>query len=120
MNYKILIVDDELDIRDLLSMFLENEGFEIETAVDGLDAIEKINISRPNLVISDIRMPRCNGFELFEFIVNMGAPCIPVLFISGYVGMDIEKYVSYENFAGFISKPMKLSTLKQRIHEIKE
>lgn len=118
MSYKILVVDDEVDIRSLLAQFLKTEGYDIEVAVDGLDALEKINASRPDLVISDIRMPRCNGFDLLDNVSKLGSSPLPMLFISGYVGMNTNAVSENKNFAGFISKPVKWNILVSSIQKI--
>lgn len=120
MGYKILVVDDEVDIRELLAQFLEKEGYDIDTAVDGVDAFDKIKASRPDLVISDIRMPRSNGFELLDNVTKLGPPPLPMLFISGYAGIDSKVYASNKNFAGFIAKPVKWNVLMNSIQDIQK
>ena len=67
-NYKILLVDDEPGLRNAVKTFLEDEGFEITIAVDGEDGWEKAQKLFPDLIISDIMMPRCNGYALLEKI----------------------------------------------------
>ena len=57
-------MDDSLTIRELEKSILESEGYQVEVAVDGLDAIEVLTKSNFDLVISDVEMPRMNGFEL--------------------------------------------------------
>ena len=68
MSYpeKILIVDDEAPIRNLLSAFLSVEGFNITLAEDGLDSLDKMKNSNFDLVITDINMPRMDGIELLK------------------------------------------------------
>ena|SRR5690242_1108625 len=65
---RILLVDDEPGIRLTLGAVLSLKGYEVETAVDGMDAIERFTARRPDLVISDLRMPRMDGFELLRKI----------------------------------------------------
>ncbi len=62
---KILVVDDTPVIRRLLCEVLVSEGYETEEAVDGMEAIEKIRLSKYDLVFCDIHMPRKNGFDTF-------------------------------------------------------
>ena len=61
---QILLVDDEPGLRNAVKTFLEDEGFEITVAVDGEDGWEKAQQFFPDLIISDIMMPRCNGYAL--------------------------------------------------------
>jgi CheY-like chemotaxis protein len=88
-RYKILCVDDEPSVRESTSLVLESEGYEVVTAKDGVDALNKISDSIPDLLISDLRMPNMSGFELLN-IVREKFPQIPVIAISGqYVSDDL-------------------------------
>jgi CheY-like chemotaxis protein len=60
---RVLVVDDSEVIRDLISMNLELEGFEVVTAVDGQDALDKIQDVLPDVITIDVRMPRLDGFD---------------------------------------------------------
>jgi len=66
LPYKVLIVDDEESIRDILDEILDTLGFETETAQDGIDALEKLEKQQFDMVLSDINMPRMKGFELLK------------------------------------------------------
>jgi two-component system, OmpR family, alkaline phosphatase synthesis response regulator PhoP len=73
MSKKLLIVDDEPHIRQLLSQTLEDledEGVEIFTAKDGVEALEVIQAESPNLVLLDVMMPRMNGFDVCHQVKN--------------------------------------------------
>ena len=69
-NFSILVVDDEEMMRDLLSKILSREGYKIITAIDGVDALEKLSKNKVDIVISDMKMPRMNGFELLKNVIN--------------------------------------------------
>lgn len=64
MAIKVLVVEDEKDSRDFLATFLKLEGFTVATANDGLQGIEKIESECPDIIISDICMPRLDGIEM--------------------------------------------------------
>ncbi len=64
MTAKLLVIDDDPDIRDVLSAFLEAEGFEVITAADGLEGLELIRSENPDLIILDLMMPEVDGFEV--------------------------------------------------------
>ncbi len=64
MAKRILAVDDEASIRRLVTITLENRGFIVETANDGQEAIDKIAISKPDLVVLDVMMPKMTGWEV--------------------------------------------------------
>ncbi len=63
---RILVVDDEPDIRDFLSTCVEDAGFQVQTAFDGQDALEKIEKNPPDLITLDLAMPRMTGSELMK------------------------------------------------------
>ena len=70
MTYRILVVDDETHILQVLSLKLRNSGFEVSTAVDGEDALRQALDNPPDLIITDIQMPYMNGIELCSALVE--------------------------------------------------
>ncbi|MDQ1643292.1 MAG: hypothetical protein QOJ90_2643 [Actinomycetota bacterium] len=64
--WRVLVVDDSAVIRELISVNLELEGFEVVTAVDGQDALDKVREVHPDVVTIDVKMPRLDGFETVE------------------------------------------------------
>ena len=63
---KILLADDEEDIKTVISLYLGAKGYEVVTAYDGLDAIEKAKTEKPDLILLDVMMPIMNGFEVCQ------------------------------------------------------
>ena len=108
INSTILVVDDESHIRQVLSLKLTHAGWNVITAVDGEDALHQAIEHRPDLVITDIRMPNMDGTALLKALRNI-APNLPVLALSGYVDPgDIAEF----DFDGFIKKPFKLDEFR--------
>ena len=64
MAKKILIADDEEDVKVVVQLFLESKGYEIVTAFDGLDALQKAKDEKPDMILLDIMMPLIDGFEV--------------------------------------------------------
>lgn len=90
MKKEILLVDDEPSIRVLLGAVLEANGYEVRTAEDGFAALRNVRSTLPDLIISDLRMPNMNGFELLA-VIREQFPALPVLAISGeFVGDQVE------------------------------
>jgi CheY-like chemotaxis protein len=85
---RILLVDDELVVRKLVSRHLVAAGYVVRVAEDGLDAIEKLRAGPLELIISDLRMPRMTGFEFLE-VVRKRFPQIPVIVISGFAANEL-------------------------------
>ena len=91
MSYRILLVDDEPSIRVVLGAILEEAGYTVDVAEDGLSALRKIESAAPDLLLTDLRMPNLNGFELLE-IMRARLPHIPRVAISGeFLASDVEK-----------------------------
>jgi len=68
MGKKILLADDDPDVVEVVSMLLEDEGYEVVTARDGAEALEKIKLENPDLIILDLLMPHVDGFAVFDML----------------------------------------------------
>jgi len=85
----ILIVDDELDIREYLSLCMTDVGFKVETAEDGLVALEKVEKHIPDFILLDLKMPKMSGVRVFRRLrKNPDWKHIPVIIISGHIGNE--------------------------------
>lgn len=106
---KILIVDDEAVIREFLCEVL-SDSYDITTAFDGYEAIEKIKVQSFDLIITDMKMPRITGEEVVKF-AKANSPSSKVIVISGYSSL----YSVCESIDGgadeFISKPFSIKQL---------
>ena len=79
---RVLVVDDEAANRELISDILADEGYDVVTAQDGLDALNQLAVPLPDVIISDLRMPRMSGVE-FLAVVRRKYPDVPLIAISG-------------------------------------
>jgi len=116
---KILIADDEPDIRELVALILELDDHEVLQARDGQEAVEKTRAEQPDLILMDVRMPRLTGYEACELLkADPATRDIPVVFLSakGQVG---EVKAGYQaGAAAYLVKPFdaeELLTLVQRL-----
>jgi response regulator RpfG family c-di-GMP phosphodiesterase len=112
---RILVVDDERVIREILSDFLGLEGYVVRTVEDGMQALEELQRRSYNLVISDLKMPKMNGLDLIEKITELGIPVLTVIMTGfGTVETAIEamKHGAYD----YILKPFKVEEV---IHIVK-
>jgi CheY-like chemotaxis protein len=95
MAKKILIVEDDFDTRYVLSLILKSEGYEVATAADGECALAVMLEDRPDLIITDIHMPRLNGVELTRRIrLKEETSAIPILAITAYGPMTMKNAIS--------------------------
>jgi two-component system alkaline phosphatase synthesis response regulator PhoP/two-component system response regulator VicR len=83
MTKHILAVDDEPNIRRLLEVNLQRAGYQVTTASDGQDALEKFSRARPDLVLLDVMMPRIDGFEVLRRLkADPGTAGVPILMLT--------------------------------------
>lgn len=114
MNKKILIVDDEIDILFLLKKKLENEGFQVITAVDGKDGVEKVRKENVDLIVLDIIMPVMNGFSMLkELRVSAKTKEIPVIILTARHAM--KDTFEAMNVDCFFEKPYDVNELTGKI-----
>ncbi len=81
-RFRLLVVDDDEAIREIISAMLTEQGYEIVTAEDGQQALELLPQFRPHLVVTDMRMPRMSGDELVR-IMRESFPQLPIIVVSG-------------------------------------
>jgi response regulator RpfG family c-di-GMP phosphodiesterase len=108
---KILIVDDDKAILNLLSRKLELIGYLCDTEPDGLRAIHRVKAQRYDLVILDVNMPYINGTEMLYFL-RRTAPDIPVVMISGMDSTDLVRKTLREGAYDYLVKPLRLDELE--------
>ncbi|MGZ3769862.1 MAG: response regulator [Bdellovibrio sp.] len=114
---RILIVDDEVLLCELMSSIFSMEGFEIKTAYDGMIAQKIFHDFKPELIISDIRMPNCDGYCLLEMVHKEGTST-PMVFMTGYGAGETDKLSKYPNVKKIYSKPLDIDELINFIKEI--
>jgi len=115
----ILVVDDDKLILDVLTDTLETCGYQVTTAVDGENAITKINEAAPDLILLDVQMPGLNGFEVCQRVKNdVFLRHIPVILLTAQIGTE-NKITGLEFGADdYITKPFSVEELLARIRTI--
>jgi len=121
---RILVVDDELNIRRLVQVNLEAEGYIVEEAVDGIEGLEKIRANPPDLIVLDIMMPRMDGTETMKEIqADPKLQEIPVIFLTAKA-QDKDVFIGWQSgCACYLTKPFNPRELKifaRRILEAQE
>ena len=116
---KILVVDDEVNITQILEFSIGAEGFEVISAQNGEEAIEKARREQPDLIILDIMMPKIDGYEACRILkANPLTKNIPVVLLTAK-GRDIDKRLGMEVGAtDYIVKPFSPNKLVERIHQL--
>ncbi|KPL78936.1 chemotaxis protein CheY [Ornatilinea apprima] len=121
MAKKILIAEDEADIRALIEFTLKFAGFDVVTAKNGLEALEAAQAELPDLILLDVRMPQMTGYEACEAIKSdPDIRHIPVVFLSAK-GQEKEILAGLEAGATeYLLKPFAPDELARRITELLE
>lgn len=120
MAEKILIVDDDREMVELIELFLSNAGFATLSAFSGEEALEKTFQEKPDLILLDIMMPKIDGWEVLRRIKNdPEAQNIPVAFITART-QNIDKMIglSVMKAAGYITKPFSKQELLTEVKRI--
>lgn len=120
LKKKILVVEDEFGLQEIFRDIFKMEGYEVRVAVDGIDGFEAFKEFEPDLVFTDVVMPKMSGLDLVRKIREIN-PVIKVIYISGFFGIrrlkqeldkDIEKY-GYPT----LSKPFKTSGMLELVKD---
>ena len=113
----ILIVDDSSDLARVIADFLHMFEYEVTLASDGLEALNILATQTVDLVVSDIHMPKLDGFQLLGE-VREHHPATPVILITGFSVGEAQKQAFERGASAFVGKPFHLKELKQVIDEV--
>jgi len=110
----ILLVDDDPGLLRLISMRLNASGYEVETVESGEQALARLSISKPNLVITDLRMGGMDGMELFEAIHKTN-PTLPVVILTAHGSIPDAVDATNRGVFGFLTKPFESKALLSQV-----
>lgn len=111
---KILTVDDDPDILKLLGMRLKAAGYQVISASNAEEALSQIAISRPSLVITDLRMPGMDGMALFD-VIHKSDPALPVIMVTAHGSIPEAVDATQRGVFGFLTKPFDSKSLLQQV-----
>ncbi|MEH2277308.1 MAG: response regulator [Nostoc sp.] len=111
----ILVCDDIKPMVEMMKLILESEGYEVSTANSGSEAIDKIQMNKPNLLITNLSMPDMSGWDIVNYVrQNLKLNTLPILIVSGN---NEEEFINNE-VAGFLCKPVKLDVFVKKVKSI--
>jgi DNA-binding NtrC family response regulator len=113
---RILVVDDEWSIRDVLSNILRSEGYEVDTAEDGEQGIRKIEAGNYDLVITDLKMPKVDGIEVLRYLSTLNGPTLGIV-ATGYGSIESAVEALRLGAFDYITKPFHLDEIKILVHK---
>jgi two-component system alkaline phosphatase synthesis response regulator PhoP len=121
---KILIVDDEQDIVEIVQYTLEAKGHDVTSAKDGAEGIAKVKKSEPDLIVLDIMMPKMNGMQVVEYLRNKEEynhiPIVMLTATTQYSKRPDEEWGKKMGVEDFISKPFEPMDLLKRVDKVLE
>jgi DNA-binding NtrC family response regulator len=113
---KILVLDDEVDILEILNDLLDSEGYKVTTFSNGHDALEKVKVEKFDLIISDIKMPVMNGVDFFKKCKEFNN-YKNFIFITGYAELSKDEALKL-GATNFYMKPLDLDYLIDEINAL--
>ncbi|MBL8935277.1 MAG: response regulator [Archangium sp.] len=116
MSHKVLVVDDDPVLLRMVCRYLGRRDFVTESATDGEDALEKAQTFQPDLVLSDVRMPRMDGTALLEALKTRGIRA-PVVFLTGYNDFSDAELLG-KGAAAVLAKPFEPPALAAALLEV--
>jgi DNA-binding response OmpR family regulator len=125
-NLRVLVVDDEPDILETLEFSLSRQGFEVATAVDGLEGLEKAKRTPPDFMILDVMLPGCNGYEVSRMLKEWmdndpEATIFPIMLLTArkVESEDREKFIAtWSRADACVYKPFELSEVVSTINTL--
>jgi len=118
-NKKILVVDDEESIRTVVSFTLEQSGYEVETAANGDDALDKVYSFRPDLIILDLMMPLIDGWEVLRLLrTDPATEKIPVILLTAKGEIRDKMFALQQGSADYVVKPFNKKDLLDRVRAL--
>ncbi|MBI5240767.1 MAG: response regulator [Elusimicrobia bacterium] len=116
----ILIADDDPEILKYLEIVIKKEGFQVETASEGEEALRKAQKTRPHLILLDLKLPKLQGLEILRLLQSGDTADIPVFIITGHIAhRETERMVKQEaNVKGYYTKPVNPTLLAMNVHAL--
>ena len=114
---RIMIIEDDEEMRSLLKDFFEEEGFETDSVSNGVDALRMLSKDHFDLVITDIRMPGLTGLDILPRIRRL-KPEIPIIVMTAYGSDDVRRRSLERGATLYLEKPIHLSKLRTVIREM--
>jgi len=118
MPMKILIVDDEPHILDVLLVLLNSQGFTTVTATNGQQALKKLKVAPYSVVITDLKMPIMDGVELIKKIRHLGFT-LPIVVSAGHMDETLKPMLEKYNINAFLHKPYGIQAVLDTLHNIR-
>jgi two-component system chemotaxis response regulator CheY len=116
---RILLVDDDPLIAELVVDMLGMDGHEVDTAANGIEALEKLQGQRYDLIVTDLHMPKMDGSGFYrELLQRQAHPSMKIIFLTGTTGGSEEQRFIAENGLPLLLKPFNMAQLMDLVHRV--
>ena len=114
---KILIVDDQKGVRRLLEELFKKDGWKVQLAADGKEAVQRANEFLPDIILMDMKMPNMNGLEASRIILNNFSD-LDIIMMTAYGEMDVVKEALDAGVKRCITKPFDIINLRDTVNQM--
>ncbi len=114
MSHSIMIIDDEKIVGDMAKLSLEQDGYEVETFLNGESALERLTEKPFDVVVTDLKMKGIDGLEVLRTVKRL-YPGTKVIMITAFANLDVAIEALRDDVHDFFPKPVKIKELKQSI-----
>jgi CheY-like chemotaxis protein len=115
--FRIMVIEDDKEMRSLLKDFFEEEGFETDSVSNGVDALRKLAKGRFDLIITDIRMPGLSGLDILARIKKL-QPETSIIVITAFGSEQVYRRSLERGATAYLEKPIHMNKLRTLIHEM--
>lgn len=116
MSHSIMIIDDEKIVGDMAKLSLEQDGYEVETFLNGESALERLTSKPFDVVVTDLKMKGIDGLEVLRTVKRL-YPGTKVIMITAFANLDVAIEALRDDVHDFFPKPVKIKELKQSIQK---
>ena len=117
MKAKLLVVDDQMGVRRLLYEAFSVEGYEVEMAASGHEALEKVKLAMPDLILMDMKMPGMNGLQTLQEIKKVN-DAVVVIMMTAYGELEIVAEAVKLGIKEYVTKPFDINELRETVKKL--
>ena len=117
MKNRVLVVDDQKGVRRLLEELFTKGGYAVSLAIDGRDCVEKVKLSRPDIILMDMKMPVMNGLEASREVLTYD-DSIPIIMMTAYGEMEVVQKALEAGVRKYITKPFDIIEIRNMVKDI--
>jgi len=114
---KLLVVDDQMGVRRLLYEAFSVEGYEVEMAANGHEALEKVKLAMPDLILMDMKMPGMNGLQTLQEIKKIN-DAVVVIMMTAYGELEIVAEAVKLGIKEYVTKPFDINELRETVKKL--